>query len=298
MNIPLSPYIRKAWYSTLAPNENIRERVIFDYELIYIKEGTGLITVEDREYPCSKGDVYIFRPGQRHSITVPSNSSLVQPHIHFDLVYSPDREQVPICYRNMDRIQPHEMPYFREDILDHFHSPFPNYIHPHAPGYIEQMVFDVIYAYDNPTPHNDITLSHLFLRLWEQVLTEISYGKGESTLRRKEIPQRLKLYIEQNLSHSITLDDLANLVHFSRSYVSRVFQDSYNISPMRYHTLLRVQKAKQMIQYTNLSLSEVAFSLGFESLQDFSRVFKKSDGMSPSNYRYMSQQIAPPDHEV
>lgn len=286
MNMPLCPYIRRAWYNILQPNEHIQERVIFDYELLFVKEGKAIITIEDRRYTGTTGDVFIFRPGQRHSIRMVFDEQLIQPHIHFDLTYRADRERIPISYSNMDAIPLEERGYFREDILDQFISPFPSHFHPHAPLYIEQLIFDLIHAYSTPSPFNEITLAHLFLKLWEQVLNELTYSPHNAS-KASDIPSKLKLFIEQNVTHPLSLDEISKLAHFSRSYVSRIFQESYGFSPIRYHTVLRVQKAKSMVQFTNMSLSEIADSVGFESLQDFSRVFKKIDGLPPSSYRHI-----------
>lgn len=287
MDTPLCPYIRRAWYNILQPNEDILERVIFDYELLCIKEGRALITIEDREFVGIPGDMFIFRPRQRHSIRVIFNERLVQPHIHFDLQYYKDREQVPISYVNIDDIPSDAMSFFRDDILDRFISPFPLCFRPHSTLYIEQMIFDIIHAISHPAPHNEIRLARLFLQLWEQVLNELSYGKKD--LRTSgDVSAKIKLYIEQNVSRALTLDEIVQVLHFSRSYISRVFQESHGTSPLRYHTLLRVQRAKNMIQFTNMSLSEIAASMEFESLQDFSRVFKKIEGRPPSSFRFPS----------
>ena len=285
MDTPLCPFIRRAWYNILQPDEHIRERVIFDYELLYVKEGKALITVEDSEYIASPGDLFIFRPKQRHSIQVIFNERLVQPHIHFDLQYAPDRENVPVSYDNIDNIPPGELSFFRLDILDRFVSPFPSRFRPHGQLYMEQLLFDIIHAVTYPGPHNEIRLSHLFLRLWEQVMNELTYGHRD-VRSHEEVSDKIKFFIEQNVSRSILLDDIVQVLHFSRSYISRVFKDRYGVSPLHYHTLLRVQKAKGMIQFTNMPLSEIAVLAGFESSQDFSRVFKKAEGVPPSAFRH------------
>ena len=51
----------------------------------------------------------------------------------------------------------------------------PSYLRPHNGLYIEQLLFDIIHATDNPRPFNDVYLQHAFLKLWEQVLMEASY---------------------------------------------------------------------------------------------------------------------------
>jgi AraC-like DNA-binding protein len=284
MEFPLCPYIRRAWYNILQPNEDIRERVIFDYELLYIKEGKALITVEDRSYTGTAGDMFIFRPRQRHSIRVIYNERLVQPHIHFDLLYYADREQVPVSYDDIQNIPPHELSFFRQDILDQFIPSFPSHFRPHEQLYVEQLIFDIIHTLSNPTAFSDIRLARLFLQLWEQLLSELSYGKSDIHAR-EQISAKIKMYIEQNVSHTITLDEIADVLHFSRSYISRIFMQSYGIPPLHYHTLLRVQKARSMIRFTNMPLSEIAVQMGFDSPQNFSRVFRKHEGITPSAVR-------------
>ncbi len=305
MNAILCPYVRRAWYNIMPPGKSVNERVIFDYELVYIKEGKGLITIEEQEYTCSQGDVYLFRPKQRHSIGAVYGQQLSQPHIHFDLLYYPDRDQVPITFRSLDQILPEEMGLFRPDVLDLFFSPFPCVFRPRSTILFEKKLFDLIYTFSTTIQYVDITnisdaqienarketdlhlemkLTQSFLLLWEQVLQELQYSK-KALPTQADTAARLKLFIEQNAHRSISLHELAELVHFSRGYVSRIFTEAYSLPPLRYHAMMRIQRARLMIRYTNLSLTEISATLGFDSIQDFSRVFKKIDGAAPSHYQ-------------
>ena len=284
MDLNLSPYIRRAWYNTLLPGELIGPRVIFDYELVLIKEGYADISIEDQHYDAGPGDMFIFRPKQRHTIRTLPSMHLIQPHIHFDLTYYENRARVPISYHDTDELPPEQLSFFREDVLDRFISPFPSHLHPNNELYIEQMLFNIIHAVDNPRPFNEIYLQHVFLELWEQVLLEVLYTNKQNG-KQSDTAALIKQYIDYNDSNPLTLDEIVQATHFSKSYVARVFQECYGTSPIRYHAAMRIQKAKQMILFTNMSLSEIAESVGFESLQDFSRVFKKIDNRTPSSYR-------------
>ncbi len=283
MTHALSPYIRRAWYDVLQPGQVIRERVIFDYEFLYVKEGKALITIGDDLYTGEPGDLFIFRPRQRHSISMTFHVPLIQPHVHFDLTYSPDREEVPISFDNLDAIPAEKQGMFREDILDSFLSPFPQHLHLHSPMLIEQQLFDLIHAFENPGLYHEIRLSYFFLRLFDTVLSEATYTRSQR--RTEDLPAQIKFFLEQNVSHAVTVEELIQLTHFSRSYIFRSFRESYRISPLRYHMLLRMERAKSMLRYTNLSVSEIAAVLGFDRLQDFSRVFKRVTGESPSQFR-------------
>lgn len=94
----LSPFIRVAWYNTLEAHTVIGPRDIFDYEILYLKEGKVEIIVDDRVYIGKPGDVFIFRPGQRHKITCLNDYPVIQPHIHFDLEYYENRDTVFVSY--------------------------------------------------------------------------------------------------------------------------------------------------------------------------------------------------------
>ena len=127
---PLCPYIRRAWYDIMRPVSDIPDRVIYDYELMYIKDGRAEIVIEGKKYIAQQGDLFFFRPKQYHSISILGNKPLTQPHIHFDLEYSPDREKVPVSLSNLDQMSEAEKQYFRRDISGYFYEDFPSLIHP------------------------------------------------------------------------------------------------------------------------------------------------------------------------
>lgn len=282
---PICPYVRRAWYDILKPNTYIRERMIFDYEIMYINEGTGIVTVDSTVYTAAQGDVYIFKPRQRHSIHLLGTDTLVQPHVHFDLYYRPNREEVPISFKNLEEMTEDEKRLFHEDISEDFVANFPNHIHLNAPNYFEQLLYDVIYAFNNPGNYWEITMQWLFLRLWTYLLNEINYQKPRKKQNRQEHLANVKAYIEQNLNRRVTLDELCQIAHFSKCYLNKLFQVDYKTSPLAYHNLLRIEKAKNLICYTNTPLQNIAQLLGFENQQDFSRAFKRTTGFPPSYYR-------------
>ena len=93
-------------------------------------------------------------------------------------------------------------------------------------------------------------------------------------------------FIENNLASKLTLDLVANSAHTSPFHFHRLFKLVTSESLNTYITRRRVESAGTMIQYgPHLSMSEIAFRLGFNSLSDFSRVFQKHYGLSPSEFR-------------
>ena len=92
-------------------------------------------------------------------------------------------------------------------------------------------------------------------------------------------------YIETNYSYPITVEDIAYYVGISRSHLFRSFQNYMRKSPKDYLSGYRIRQACHLLRETDLSVSTIAYSVGFENNLDFSKAFRKQKGMSPSEYR-------------
>ncbi|MGN0179669.1 MAG: helix-turn-helix domain-containing protein [Monoglobaceae bacterium] len=91
-------------------------------------------------------------------------------------------------------------------------------------------------------------------------------------------------YIAKNYNKNIKNDKLAQLTGLSTVYFRKLFTEIFDISPIAYVNELRIKKAKEMLKSDYGSISDIAESLGYLNIYDFSRTFKKHVGMSPSKY--------------
>ena len=98
-------------------------------------------------------------------------------------------------------------------------------------------------------------------------------------------------YIEENISHKITLSDAAELVNMSDSAFSHFFKKQTGISFITYINNLRVAKACDMLANTTTSASEICYDCGFNNKSNFIRIFTKRKGMTPIEYRNHISQI-------
>ncbi|MEV5029308.1 AraC family transcriptional regulator [Paenibacillus sp. LPE1-1-1.1] len=96
-------------------------------------------------------------------------------------------------------------------------------------------------------------------------------------------------YIEEHLSENMSVDTLAQLVHFHPNYFIRMFKSTTGLSPIQYVNRKRMDKARQLLTFTSQSISAVAESLGMDATY-FSRVFKEYTALSPSEYRELSMK--------
>ncbi len=91
-------------------------------------------------------------------------------------------------------------------------------------------------------------------------------------------------FILTHYKEDMTNDSLALLCGISTVYFRKLFKDAYGTSPIDFVKLLRIKKAKEMLRGDYGSISDIAISLGYPSIYDFSRDFKKRVGVSPSKY--------------
>ncbi|CAN5533576.1 AraC family transcriptional regulator [soil metagenome] len=92
-------------------------------------------------------------------------------------------------------------------------------------------------------------------------------------------------YMQQNLTHTVTLDNIAQAAHLSVSFFSRKFKQDTGYAPIEYFNHLRTQQACQLLHFSKLRINEVASKIGIDDPFYFSRLFKQQMGISPAAYR-------------
>lgn len=96
---------------------------------------------------------------------------------------------------------------------------------------------------------------------------------------------KVRRYVEEHFDEPITLTEAAKVVNTSVRYFCKVFKNYTGITFVDYLTRLRVEKSKDLLLNPNRRISEAAFEVGFESLTQFNRSFKKHTGMTPTEFR-------------
>lgn len=105
-------------------------------------------------------------------------------------------------------------------------------------------------------------------------------------LKKSEQDYALQIteYVTNNFNKPITISDIANKFHFSKTHVSRIFKNVMNTTLHKYIVSIRIIKAKEMLHKDNASVHTVAERCGFNSPEAFTRTFKQHMGLSPSEY--------------
>lgn len=281
----IDPYIRKARYDVLKTPLMIEERVIFDYELLYIKEGRPLITIGNTLYHAERGEIYLFRPGQRHSLCLKEEGIFIQPHVHFDLVQYEDRREVTVNFRPMDALDEAERKMIRPDLMEEMFPGLPSRLKLTNMQYMEFLLFDLIQSFSGHSPYRELEMKWRFMRVLNQLLEEVGYRYDNRQKEQDKVASRIGSFLEHNLYRNVSLEEIERLYHMNRSYLGRLFRQRYGTSIIRYHQMLRVNRSKELLMYTNATVTEIAEEMGFPNVNDFSRTFKRVAGMSPNNFR-------------
>lgn len=94
-----------------------------------------------------------------------------------------------------------------------------------------------------------------------------------------------KVFMRDNMTSNITVNDIAKFMNMSSSYFYRIFKENTGFTPYDYLQQLRLIKAKELLQQTNHSVEEIAYQTGFNSDSNFIYFFKKETGLSPLKFR-------------
>ncbi len=126
----------------------------------------------------------------------------------------------------------------------------------------------------------------LFYRLFRSYVQENNAdpSKHAVSVGRERVNAILE-YVNEHYAEKIMLEDLVSVVHINKFYICKIFQQCTGKTVLNYINVVRVQKAVEKLISTNDSVTNIAFAVGFQDLNYFSRIFKSVMGVSPTDVR-------------
>ena len=97
--------------------------------------------------------------------------------------------------------------------------------------------------------------------------------------------QAVMEYIRTNVEENITVEKLAEIMHLHPNYFIRMFKQLTGMPPMKYITLSKMERAKSLLEHTDMPVSDISITLGYKDPAHFTKVFKASCGYSPRRFR-------------
>jgi AraC-like DNA-binding protein len=282
----LSPYVRVALDHWLPPGTVLNERMIWDYELLYVKEGTLEVEFGPETIVARSGDVLLLKPRQPHVIRVPEHGPLHQPHIHFDLHETHDSPEVPVSFKHEKEMTPEEKGWFRDDLLSGPELRLDNLIRLQTIHPFEELLFRIIREHEMRLPYYQVRVKSLLLELLVCLLRDVQAPQLKRTSGKGSVGlEDIQLYLSENAGRELGLEELAEQFHLNKHHLIRRFKETYGITPIQFHQQMRVERARSLLKHSRLSVQDISDMLGYPSIHAFSRAFKNKEGRSPSAYR-------------
>ncbi len=122
--------------------------------------------------------------------------------------------------------------------------------------------------------------------------SEIEGPPAEAASSHHPAVERVVAAMRERADGPLTLRDMADVAHLSPYHFARVFKDVTGIPPGEFLGALRLERAKRLLLTTDLSVSEVCFEVGYESLGTFTTRFQRLVGMSPGRMRRLPERLA------
>lgn len=137
-------------------------------------------------------------------------------------------------------------------------------------------------------------IGHLYLFL-DQLIQSSASQKEMTEGKLKDFYVREAVtFIEQNCSQPITIEDIAGFCNLNRSYLGKIFRESMNQTLQQFLIYFRMNKAAEMLKFSDMSINEIGRSVGYPNQLHFSRAFKKTYGTSPSQWRKENKKVGTP----
>ena len=238
-------------------------------ELFYVVDGKGEFNIQGQRFPVKANDFVIINPQVEHT-------ELSSPDEPLEYIVLGIRG---LSFSNLTPVSEggHPFSFFnlrdeQKDILRYLNAMVQE-------ATSQQMSYELVC-------HN--LLEILLIKILRHQHFDLEVGKQSK--ETKDI-SFIKHYLETYYHESIQLEDLASMTHLSRFYISHSFKKEIGMSPMEYLIAIRIKESKILLRTTNYSISQVADIVGFTTPTYFSKQFRKSTGISPTDYREQYQGV-------
>ncbi len=243
-----------------------------EFEIIYVRSGFLTVSISGESYIGKTGDAFVVSPGNLHLMG--SQTGTVDYYTFlFPLKY--------ISFRTDDMLDEKLL-----EPLNSGHLMICPRVNDTAKELCEQLI--EIYEAKNDESESKITtqvrtkiiLLQFILEMWKKGFVIENDTSGRNTVEKEMVS-----YIQQNFTGKISLREFGEQFHLSEKYISRYFKEHFHITLSQYVTYLRLEHAKQLLQDTDIPVTDVAMQSGYQNVSYFIRSFQKAYAVSPLKYR-------------
>jgi len=235
-------------------------------ELFYIVGGKGQFLIQDQLYPVSVNNLVIINPNVTHTEVGLNAQPLEYIVLGIEGIELAASEGSNGQFNILDYFESVEVSGCLRNILREMEQKNPGYE-------------DVCQAY----------MEILIIRLMRN--TALAVPTEPQMISGNRQCTAVKRYIDLHFKEALTLEQLAEDAHMNKYSLSHAFKREYGTSPINYMITRRIEESKYLLAETDLSMSQIAQLLGFSSLSYFSQVFRRTQAVSPMEYRQSTRNL-------
>jgi len=274
MNLNILPNIHCFADIMFNPGGYEPPRILYDNEMVYVPEGKNDITVGPVKYVVGANCGIVIPPGVVHFSENPYAEPAHRLCIHFDW-YGAQPKPEKICARLKDGPPKAMQNDSAQPIVFTLSG-------------ICRRLLDRTFELLKSNPSDVIALKYSFGELLARISSEKSAGRdrwNEASWNRMNLMGTLKSYIESNYAKDIGYDDFCEATQRSAAYVCSNFKKMTGLNPTEYLIEVRIFHAERLLNSTLLPIDEICARVGIPDHNYFSRLFKRRNKLSPSEYR-------------
>jgi AraC-type DNA-binding domain-containing proteins len=244
------------------PKKNVR--TLQHHALILVKHGMGSVTIGKKKYPIKDGMLFYISPYVPHLFELDKAENLDILTVHFsyaNVTWNEGKWAASDEYKTFSF-------YPAQELKDFYH--------------VDEIFRKLVDCW------NAKLLAYEFVaKTWLQQLLIAIFQNIRKQNQNYAISLKIEKVIEfmrLNINNKITLNELSELVQLAPTYLSRSFKEATGYSIIGLFNKMKIDKAKELMLEGNIKVKEVAQATGFTDEFYFSRIFKKIEGISPSEY--------------
>ena len=261
------------------------DRVSDDFIFYFLLDGEIFVNEDGIDYHLQKGDCFLFEPGLHHFGTQKSTYDLF--FIHFKHPKIRISELSPEEWNDMFRERTRKAIVSVADSVTSDTILIPKYIRLKTNKDINKIADILTSVVTNGDMHKDgskvissCEMDRMFIELYR-----ICCEPQVSLLAHRATVHTIINYLNENYQRHLRSDIIESELLYNYDYLNRLLSREAGITIFRALEAIRIENAKKLIIGGTMSFTQIAERVGFEDESYFSKVFKKSEGMSPSKYR-------------
>lgn len=273
-------HMRNAGIFRFPAGYSFAEHIQPEVEIVYMNSGNCIASAGGNQIPLKQGECLVVQPYVKHGYTIEAQVPYSVTELEYSMVL-PKEVECPISFLT------NEEPYYKISDCQTVCNIMTNICR----YYRQSPITDAIQT------QIELGFAQLFLELSNHL--EGTRGKTDKTGGAVSKISAIVRYLKENYENDIQLEAVAEQFHISSRYLRKYFSKEMGVNCNQYLTMIRLEKAKELLWNTTKSITEIAMMTGFNSSQYFSRVFRKNTGVRPHEFRNMWRgQIADVSYRI